>query len=55
VLQNLVMQPDGICGFLIGDVCGVPPDPYHKWRVLFPPYPKPPIRLIKPPKVGILD
>lgn len=38
------MSPDEICGFVIGDICGIPYNPYHKWRVAFPPVQKPPIQ-----------
>ena len=40
------MTPDEICGFVIGDICGTPYNPYHKWQVVFPPVTKPPIQLL---------
>ncbi|KAB7497963.1 Sphingomyelin phosphodiesterase [Armadillidium nasatum] len=46
VVQNVVMTPDEVCGFVIGSVCGDPYNPYHDWRVTFPPVPKPPIQTV---------
>ncbi|RXG73749.1 Sphingomyelin phosphodiesterase, partial [Armadillidium vulgare] len=46
VVQNVVMTPDEVCGFVIGSVCGDPYNPYHEWRVTFPPVPKPPIQTV---------
>ncbi|XP_071516089.1 sphingomyelin phosphodiesterase-like isoform X6 [Panulirus ornatus] len=53
VVQNLVMSPDEICGFVIGDICGTPYNPYHDWRVAFPPVPKPPISIPEAPPEGM--
>lgn len=53
VVEKLVMSPDEICGFLIGDICGTPYNPYHEWRVAFPPVPKPPIPQPQPPPDGM--
>ncbi|XP_053639438.1 sphingomyelin phosphodiesterase isoform X2 [Cherax quadricarinatus] len=53
VVENLVMSPDEVCGFLIGDICGTPYNPYHEWRVAFPPVPKPPIPQPEPPMEGM--
>lgn len=53
VVENLVMSPDEICGFVIGDICGIPYNPYHKWRVAFPPVPKPPIHHPQPTPAGM--
>ncbi|XP_076061027.1 sphingomyelin phosphodiesterase-like isoform X3 [Oratosquilla oratoria] len=52
VVQKLILTPDEICGFVIGDVCGIPYNPYHEWRVAFPPVAKPPVRPPKPPQEG---
>lgn len=54
VVEKLVMTPDEICGFVIGDICGIPYNPYHEWRVAFPPIPKPPVSRPEPPPVSIV-
>ena len=41
VLSRLILTADEICGFVIGDVCGSPYNPYHDWEVALPPIPKP--------------
>ncbi|XP_050717172.1 sphingomyelin phosphodiesterase-like isoform X1 [Eriocheir sinensis] len=53
VVENLIMSPDEMCGFVIGDICGTPYNPYHQWRVAFPPVPKPPVNPPEPPPVGM--
>lgn len=55
VVEKLVMSPDEICGFVIGDICGTPYNPYHNWRVAFPPLPKPPVPLPEPPPVSLRE
>ncbi|XP_059480867.1 sphingomyelin phosphodiesterase isoform X1 [Neocloeon triangulifer] len=53
VLQRLALGPEEICGFVIGDACGDVYNPYHEWKVSFPPVPKPPIvPPLVPPKAG---
>lgn len=52
VIENLAMSPDEICGFVIGDICGTPYNPYHEWRVAFPPVQKPPVPRPEPPPVS---
>lgn len=37
----LLLGPDEICSFVIGDGCGDVYNPYHEWEVMFPPVPKP--------------
>lgn len=44
VIRKLDMTPDEICGFVIGDICGVPFSKEHQWRVAFPPIPKPSVQ-----------
>ena len=41
VLSRLILTADEICGFVIGDVCAIPYNPYHDWEVALPPIPKP--------------
>ena len=41
VMARLILTADEICGFVIGDVCGTPYNPYHEWEVPLPPIPKP--------------
>jgi len=41
VLARLILTADEICGFVIGDVCAIPYNPYHDWEVPLPPIPKP--------------
>lgn len=41
VLSRLILTADEICGFVIGDVCATPYNPYHDWEVALPPIPKP--------------
>ncbi|KAK8388912.1 hypothetical protein O3P69_020698 [Scylla paramamosain] len=53
VVENLVMSPDEICGFVIGDICGIPYNPYHKWKVAFPPVQKPPVQHPKSSSTGM--
>ncbi|XP_042207356.1 sphingomyelin phosphodiesterase-like isoform X3 [Homarus americanus] len=53
VIEKLVMSPDEICGFVIGDICGTPYNPYHDWHVALPPIPKPPVPRPEPPPEGM--
>lgn len=53
VIEKLVMSPSEICGFVIGDICGVPYNPYHEWRVAFPPIQKPYVPPPQPPPEGM--
>ncbi|KAK2727956.1 sphingomyelin phosphodiesterase-like [Artemia franciscana] len=48
VMSRLVLTADEICGFVIGDVCGHPFNPYHEWEVILPPIPKPVTRAVVP-------
>jgi len=41
VLSRLILTADEICGFVIGDVCATPYNPYHDWEVPLPPILKP--------------
>jgi sphingomyelin phosphodiesterase len=52
VLQRLALGPEEICGFVIGDACGDVYNPYHEWKISFPPVPKPPVAPLIPPKAS---
>jgi sphingomyelin phosphodiesterase len=41
ILERLALQPEELCGIIIGDGCSVPYIPWHDWNVTFPPIPKP--------------
>lgn len=41
VLKRINLGAEEICSFVIGDACGDVYNPYHEWKVIFPPVPKP--------------
>ncbi|XP_021931289.1 sphingomyelin phosphodiesterase-like isoform X3 [Zootermopsis nevadensis] len=41
VLKRINLGAEEICSFVIGDACGDVYNPYHEWKVVFPPVPKP--------------
>lgn len=49
VLKRVVIGPDEICSFIIGDACGDIFNPTHEWDVVFPPVPKPNVAVPKSP------
>ncbi|PSN40825.1 hypothetical protein C0J52_15302 [Blattella germanica] len=52
VLKRITLGPEEICSFVIGDACGDVYNPYHEWKVVFPPVPKPPVQPPESPKHG---
>jgi sphingomyelin phosphodiesterase len=46
VLKRISLGAEEICSFVIGDACGDVYNPYHEWKVIFPPVPKP---VVTPP------
>ncbi|XP_049780611.1 sphingomyelin phosphodiesterase isoform X2 [Schistocerca cancellata] len=52
VLQRVQLTPEEICSFVIGDACGDVYNPYHEWKVAFPPVPKPPVTPLPVPVAG---
>ncbi|PNF24994.1 hypothetical protein B7P43_G07965 [Cryptotermes secundus] len=46
VLKRINLGAEEICSFVIGDACGDVYNPYHEWKVIFPPVPKP---VVTPP------
>ena len=53
VLSRLILTADEICGFVIGDVCAIPYNPYHDWEVALPPIPKPALISQQIPNGGV--
>ncbi|XP_046643241.1 sphingomyelin phosphodiesterase-like isoform X1 [Daphnia pulicaria] len=53
VLSRLILTADEICGFVIGDVCAIPYNPYHDWEVALPPIPKPALISQQMPNGGV--
>lgn len=51
VLVNIALDPEEVCGLLIPG-CGYSVNPLHNWIVPETPFPKPPIKPPKTPKVG---
>ena len=51
VLQGTVIEPDEICGFVLGDSCAVPFDPLEMWNITMSDKPKPPVKPHVRPKV----
>lgn len=54
VLKRVSLGPEEICSFVIGDACGDVYNPFHEWKVIFPPVPKPEVLEPKVPTVGFL-
>jgi len=52
VLKRVNLGPEEICSFVIGDACGDVYNPFHEWKVVFPPVPKPPVAEPKAPTVS---
>lgn len=52
VLKRVSLGPEEICSFVIGDACGDVYNPFHEWKVIFPPVPKPEVLEPKVPTVG---
>lgn len=51
VLKRVSLGPEEICSFVIGDACGDVYNPFHEWKVIFPPVPKPEVPESKVPTV----
>ncbi|KAJ1531727.1 hypothetical protein ONE63_000393 [Megalurothrips usitatus] len=52
VLKRVSLGPEEICSFVIGDACGDVYNPFHEWKVVFPPVPKPEVPEPKVPTEG---
>ncbi|CAH1405253.1 unnamed protein product [Nezara viridula] len=52
VLKRVLLGPEEICSFVIGDACGDVYNPSHDWEVVFPPVPKPTPKAFPIPKEG---
>ncbi|XP_069704138.1 sphingomyelin phosphodiesterase-like [Periplaneta americana] len=52
VLKRITLGPEEICSFVIGDACGDVYNPYHEWKVVFPPVPKPVVTPLNAPVHG---
>lgn len=52
-IKIVILGPEEVCSFVIGDACGDVYNPYHEWEVMFPPVPKPKREEMALPKVNI--
>lgn len=50
-MKRVSLGPEEICSFVIGDACGDVYNPFHEWKVIFPPVPKPEVPEPKVPTV----
>jgi sphingomyelin phosphodiesterase len=41
ILERLTLEPEELCGIIVGDACSIPHIPWHDWNVTFPPIAKP--------------
>ena len=51
VFATLALNPDEVCGFVLGDTCSSVYNPWDAWDITLPDVPKPPVESIPPPKV----
>ncbi len=54
VFDKIALDPDEVCGLLVGDSCATTYNPEMKWNITLPKTPKPPVKPPVPPKVRIL-
>ncbi|XP_026276630.1 sphingomyelin phosphodiesterase [Frankliniella occidentalis] len=52
VLKRVSLGPEEVCSFVIGDACGDVYNPFHEWKVVFPPVSKPEVLEPKVPTEG---
>ena len=53
-MERLILEPEEVCGIIVGDGCEVPYIPWHDWNITFPPIPKPPADPLATTMVGSL-